>query len=65
MHNHKSLLLVFFALILGNVTQAQTASNFMESNGKIYVVMAVVLIIVLGLFIYLAVLDKKLKNLEK
>lgn len=40
-------------------------SDFMNSNGKIYVVMAVVVIIVIGLFIYLINLDRKIKKLEK
>lgn len=37
----------------------------MRSNGKIYVVVAVVVTILLGLFIYLANLDKKITRLEK
>ena len=37
----------------------------MRSNGKIYVVMAVVITIVTGLLVYLFQLDKKIKNLEK
>ena len=39
-------------------------TDFMNSNGKIYVVMAVVVIIVLGLFLYLINLDRKMKKLE-
>jgi len=39
-------------------------TDFMNSNGKIYVVMAVVVIIVLGLFLYLINLDRKIKMLE-
>lgn len=41
------------------------SSNFMLSNGKIYVVVAVVVTIVTGLFIYLINLDRKIKKLEK
>jgi CcmD family protein len=37
----------------------------MNSNGKIYVVMAVVVVIVLGLFIYLFNIDRKITRLEK
>ncbi len=40
-------------------------TDFMNSNGKIFVVMAVVVIIVVGLFIYLINLDRKIKKLEK
>ncbi len=39
--------------------------DFMRSEGKLYVVMAVVVTILLGLFIYLVSLDKKIKKLEK
>jgi len=39
-------------------------AELMRSNGKIYVVVAVVLIILTGLFIYLLRLDKKISRLE-
>lgn len=39
-------------------------NDFMVSNGKIFVVVAVVFVIMLGLFIYLFSLDKKLARLE-
>lgn len=39
--------------------------NFMTGDGKIFVVMAVVTVIVLGLFIYLINLDRKINKLEK
>jgi len=37
----------------------------MRSNGKIYVVVAVLLLIFLGIIIYLVRLDRKLTRLEK
>jgi hypothetical protein len=37
----------------------------MRSNGKIYVVVTVVLIILLGLILYLVRLDRKISRLEK
>ena len=40
-------------------------TDVMNSNGKIYVVLAVVVVIVIGLFIYLINLDRKISNLEK
>lgn len=43
----------------------QEPTDFMNSNGKIFVVMAVVAVIVLGLFFYLINLDRKIKRLEK
>jgi uncharacterized membrane protein len=36
----------------------------MRSNGKIYVVMAVVVTIVTGLFLYVFSIDKKITKLE-
>jgi CcmD family protein len=40
-------------------------NSIMKSNGKIYVVMLVVIVIVLGLFLYLINLDRKISKLEK
>jgi hypothetical protein len=53
--------------IMGVFAEAQTASSdgIMKSNGKIYVVMAVVIVIVAGLFLYLLNLDGKITKLEK
>ena len=47
-----------------NVQQA-APTDFMRSDGKIYVVVAVIVTIVVGLFIYLVNLDKKITKLEK
>lgn len=44
---------------------AEEQQDFMQSNGKIYVVMAVVVTIVAGLFIYLWNLDRKISKMEK
>lgn len=46
-------------------TATEEPTDFMNSNGKIYVVLAVALVIVIGLFIYLINLDRKIKKLEK
>ena len=50
-----------------NLLQAQVANNesFMVQNGKIYLVMTIVSIILVGLFIYVASIDKKITQLEK
>lgn len=40
-------------------------ADMMRSNGKIYVVVAVCLIILAGLFLYLWRLDRKITRLEK
>lgn len=54
-----SLSVVFTDLLL----QIPMADTF-RSEGKIYVLLAVVLIILLGVFVYLFRLDKKIKKLE-
>jgi CcmD family protein len=40
-------------------------ASTMRSNGKIYVVVAVLCIILTGIFLYLINLDKKISRLEK
>jgi multisubunit Na+/H+ antiporter MnhB subunit len=39
--------------------------NIMRSNGRIYVVVAVLVTILLGLILYLVRLDRKISRLEK
>ena len=46
-------------------TKAEDPTDFMRSEGKLYVVMAVVVTILLGIFIYLINLDRKIEKLEK
>lgn len=72
MLNHKK---IFFLLLFSLIcvvdyaqqmnTAAEEPTDLMRSNGKIFVVMAVAIVIVLGLFIYLINLDRKIKKLEK
>jgi hypothetical protein len=40
-------------------------AGLMRSNGKIYVVVTVMVIILAGLFVYLINLDRKINRLEK
>jgi len=40
-------------------------AELMRSNGKIYVVVGVLIIILVGLFIYLINLDRKISRMEK
>ena len=66
-----SLKRIAATLVMAMITvfaQAQDAdanNDVMKTNGKIYVVMAVVVVIVLGLFLYLINLDRKISKLEK
>lgn len=67
MKNKLSALLLSFLGFLSTAKSQSTetmASN-MRSNGKIYVVVAVLVTIVAGLFFYLIRIDKKVSKLEK
>jgi hypothetical protein len=46
-------------------TQRPEMAEAMRSNGKIYVVIAVLVTILLGLILYVARLDRKISKLEK
>jgi len=50
-----------------NLIQTQVANNesIMVQNGKIYLVMTIVSIILIGLFIYVSSIDRKITQLEK
>jgi CcmD family protein len=68
----KRIAAIVILAIIGVTVHAQTsapdaaASNdVMRSNGKIYVVVAIVVVILLGLFAYVWNLDKKISRLEK
>jgi len=62
-----SALIISLLLTLINSAQTDTAemADTMRSNGRIYVVVAVVVLILLGLFLYLVRLDKKITRIEK
>jgi len=62
-----SLLSLLPATVLAQITDAQKKYTAFEmrSNGKIYVVVTVVLIILIGLLLYLIRLDRKITKLEK
>jgi len=50
---------------LAQQPDAVEMADTMRSNGKIYVVVAVLLIILTGLFIFLIRIDRKVSRLEK
>ena len=63
-----SLLLLLFTSALLHAQGANGQSAFgstMRSEGRIYVVIAVILTILAGLILYVVRLDRKLKKLEK
>ena len=60
----KSLILIFLLLTQIAAAQVEMAENF-RGEGKIYVVIAVILVILTGIFVMLFKLDKRTKRLEK
>ena len=59
------LLLINIISLAQDTAEAVDMADTMRSNGKIYVVLAVILTIFLGIVIYLVRLDKKMTRLEK
>ncbi|MFY7899582.1 MAG: CcmD family protein [Chitinophagaceae bacterium] len=59
-----TLFLAFCSLVVNAQITSEPSQDFMRSNGKIFVVMAVVLVILITLFIYLVTIDKKITRLE-
>lgn len=58
-------LVALFFTMLASAQDTGAQTDIMRSNGKIYVVMAVVITIVAGLFLYVVSLDRKISKLEK
>ena len=67
--NKLRFLLLFFLNIFSITLLAQYNTSYtadvMRGNGKIYVVVAVCLIILFGLILYVFRIDKKIEKLEK
>ena len=61
-------LTIFFLMLMSIVTQAQEATPSMgdtfRSEGKIYVVIAVMAIVFLSVIVYLLMMERRLKKLE-
>ena len=55
---------VFSSLLSVAQSQEVEMADVMRSNGKIYIVVAVCLTILIGLFLYIMNVDRKLKRLE-
>ena len=60
-----AVLSLMASLVLFAQDSTVEMADAMRENGKIYVVVAVVLAILAGLFLYLFRLDKKISALEK
>ena len=63
----KKILTIVFVLMLNPLLFAQDAemADVMRSEGKIYVVVAIILVIFLGLIGFLIFTERKVSNLEK
>jgi len=61
------LLTMLFSVMVNaqNDTNESNAGQMMRSNGRIYVVLAVMLTILIGLFVFLFIIDRKVRKLEK
>lgn len=67
MNKIKTFLMVLAGLFISHGLSAQNAemADTMRSEGKIYVVVAIVVLILLGLVGYLFLLDRKVSSIEK
>ena len=68
MRNRIYLFFILPILLLSTNLFAQTTvetDSVMRSNGKIYVVMAICITILIGLFLYVLSIDKKITKMEK
>ena len=63
----KKLSLTAFAISVSLSLAAQATENpdFIRSTGKIYVVVAVIIALLIGLFLYLFSIERKLGKVEK
>ncbi|HEX6846676.1 MAG TPA: CcmD family protein [Chitinophagaceae bacterium] len=63
----KKLITIFIFICSTFLTNAQNVemADKMKENGKIYVVIAVMLAILAGLVLYLVRIDRKISKLEK
>lgn len=63
----KTLLFVlsFWSVSILFAQEKVEMADGMRSNGKIYVVVAVIAVVLIGLFLFLANIDRKVTRLEK
>ena len=61
----KRFKLITCLLLIGQWASAQAETSVMESSGKIFVVLATVLAIYVGIMIFLVIIERKLSSLER
>jgi CcmD family protein len=65
---NKLTLILFVMILLTTASFGQSGvemADVMRSNGKIYVVVAVAAVVMIGILIYMIVLDRKVSQIEK
>lgn len=67
MRNLTKFIFGFVLLLISNLAEAQEVemADGLRSEGKIYVVVLIILIVLTGLITYLFLMDRKLNRLEK
>lgn len=70
MNTSKKTTLLLLTILISLISIAQgtgkpTMADHMRSNGRIYVVVAVMLTILIGLLLYIVRIDRKISKLEK
>jgi len=66
----KNVMMLLAGIVCGGMVVAQgkppvEMADVMRSNGKIYIVVAICLTILIGLFLYVWSVDRKISKLEK
>lgn len=66
----KNIVLLLICVVWSSILFAQSdqpveMADVMRSNGKIYIVVAICLTILIGLFLYVWSVDRKISKLEK
>ncbi|MEI2748401.1 MAG: CcmD family protein [Ferruginibacter sp.] len=64
-HRLFALMAVLLLSTAGYAQEKAEMADLMRSNGKIYVVVAVCLTILIGLFLYVFMIDRKMSRIEK
>ncbi len=59
------LFVMLLSVMTGTAQDRVDMADVMRSNGKIYVVVAVVGVVLIGLLLYLVTIDRKLSKIEK
>ena len=57
--------ILLFFLSIPSFSQTPEMATDLRDDGKIYVVVAVVMTVLIGLFVYLFITDKKVSKIEK